>query len=949
MIKVQIMGIPQVFVDGVPLSFPYKKVEGAFYYLCVCKQTTRQALIQTLWGEGDEVSGRKSLREALYRLKKMFGDDLITTQGNVSISLNPSVALEVDWDVVTDEELLKREDLGLFTHFYIKNSFEFDQWKETLTQQYNQRYCHIAREHLFRNPTQVPLQQRYREALLRHDPFNEDRYRRVMEFFLENNQWSAAVTFYQDLADTLQRELQVTPSPPVQALWMQAVNQNSPQGNFHFLGRKEELTDLQLILEDFVQGISCRNLIFMGEPGVGKTKLLAQVESLTEDSEVLVFSASAFANEDEFFLKLWFDLFQNMVEFHSIGVISDQQVGEAFLRLNRILSGEALLDAGLASVTYQTISHQMTTLFTHLSQQIPIVLVLDDLQWADAMSISVLCRLLTSYDKRVLCLGSALLSYEQEISQRFTPIISKNLLNFKLLHPFSPEESKEYVLSVLPGTTPKEMQAIFEKSQGNPFYLTELTLFLLNDGDFEGIPPKITSLLEHRLVHLSPTENDLLDCLSIFSQQALPQELQPLMELPLTRILDCLEQLKRKHLLEETITSDQVYFYFRHHYLWQFLYQRQGEAKRKIRHGILAETYSREKGNLMAHLPLIIYHYGKCGNQYQYFRHRVTYLKQFHSIAYENFPLLRRDVDWNQDCPSPEGGAKELLDLAKEILDWEDNRGSAQALKMEMHYSLGRHLISMGQYKKGLNHLNQCQQLAEALEDRVTQTLCWKQRVFYGIQIEDITIMEEGLAKGLALLRPEDEPDQHATFLRLQGVLHLLQGQYTKAEQFLGKSATLFRQLESPERHYSINIAACISYQGDIYGAQGNFSQALTFYQRAIRSNSEAVVTNGLGQFWVQKGQALIRLNRYAEAQQALSQARTCFHHYDSAWGRGKLEILQCMVYFHNKEYTRAETHFKRAAAIERRIQNPSNLAMIQKMEVKLYHYAHQNNQKNSS
>ena len=49
-IEIRLFGTPAILADGEPVGFPYKKVEGFLYYLCVKKEITREEAICLLWG-----------------------------------------------------------------------------------------------------------------------------------------------------------------------------------------------------------------------------------------------------------------------------------------------------------------------------------------------------------------------------------------------------------------------------------------------------------------------------------------------------------------------------------------------------------------------------------------------------------------------------------------------------------------------------------------------------------------------------------------------------------------------------------------------------------------------------------------------------------------------------------------------------------------------------------
>lgn len=97
--EVTLLGIPGVCRDRDPVRFPYRKAEGIFYYLCVEKHTNRDELVSLFWGSGDEASGRKNLRQALFQLRKLLGEEVIVLQGRNDLKLNQRVEIKTDWDM----------------------------------------------------------------------------------------------------------------------------------------------------------------------------------------------------------------------------------------------------------------------------------------------------------------------------------------------------------------------------------------------------------------------------------------------------------------------------------------------------------------------------------------------------------------------------------------------------------------------------------------------------------------------------------------------------------------------------------------------------------------------------------------------------------------------------------------------------------------------------------
>ena len=84
MLKITVLRSPSVELNGVPLSFPFKRADALLYYMAVQKSATRQELVALLWEDYDESNGLKQLRNILYHLKKILGGDFLISPQNKS-------------------------------------------------------------------------------------------------------------------------------------------------------------------------------------------------------------------------------------------------------------------------------------------------------------------------------------------------------------------------------------------------------------------------------------------------------------------------------------------------------------------------------------------------------------------------------------------------------------------------------------------------------------------------------------------------------------------------------------------------------------------------------------------------------------------------------------------------------------------------------------------------
>ena len=104
--------------DGV-VGLPSKKLAGLLAYLaCTApKPQSRERLAALLWGSHFDAQAKQNLRQALFRLRKMLGEDAFESDGEV-VSIDPAV---VGCDVSRFEALIReggREALSAAVDLY---------------------------------------------------------------------------------------------------------------------------------------------------------------------------------------------------------------------------------------------------------------------------------------------------------------------------------------------------------------------------------------------------------------------------------------------------------------------------------------------------------------------------------------------------------------------------------------------------------------------------------------------------------------------------------------------------------------------------------------------------------------------------------------------------------------------------------------------------------------
>lgn len=995
-ISVHLLGNPEIWAGDVKISFPYKKAEAFFYYLCVKKKVSREEVICLLWGDEDETTGKKKLRDAVYQVKRLLGKEVLFTWGHTGIALNPEFPLQTDWDEAPE----KRESLWgavFLDHFYIKNCYEFEEWAQEVRRQLSEQQAQFARERLReaagRNDT--AMLQKYGNILLSGDPYNEELYFELMNLYAQNGSYTMAIRLYSDLQKLLSEELDEKPSRRLTELFhriytmKEAVSSEGAMAELPFVGRKRELYRVNSFLAeeggetDAAGSAGC--LAVSGENGSGKTAFLEQGARLAAGNGMLVLKSACYKQGEEFYLSPWNDIFQELYQL----VAKDREAkggkkadGESRREeelkrsLSCFLNGSG--EGEVSRMTYPMVEKLALDLLEFLTGKNRILLVFDDIQWMDSMSCQLLNRLLHLLGReRLLLLCSMSREEEAKAMGALEPILLRDGVEILRLSPFTREETDELIRKYLPELAGEEEKKaeIYRATDGNAFFLKELLNLIREKGYTLEKSRRTNYVIQARLSGLSAQERDVLGAMSVFPEKAGVEELELLLpDTDRLSLLRVLESLQERFLIREVLVGWNVHYQFVHRIFQEYVCERQSNGKRMLYHQMLAACYEEAaaQNRRAALLPLVIYHYEHCHNQIKACQHRIEWLKEYYTLINENFPVLHwslSDLDESLRVTPP---ADEMIRLAGELVGLEGNTEEIRRMKLEMNYIRGRYDIAHGNYSQGLSHIEEGIRLSGELSDQRMLLSCYKQQVFYGIQVEDLERVERYTEIGLSLaaegLNREErlsaeqwmeqgETDggqdnvspgrdgmpewakgtgaeekrrecleEFGTFLRLRGWYDLHMGQYGRAERALRLAGALFQSLGN---EYGAGQAACLNYIGDVYRLKGQPDRAVSFYKEAISLVEKEPVIIGLGQFYANTGQALYQSGEVEEAERYLKMAGSYLRKNGCIWGLERVEAYLALLLLEQGNPEQAREHYRTGRELSEKIRNPQTQKIL--------------------
>jgi DNA-binding CsgD family transcriptional regulator len=405
------------------------------------------------------------------------------------------------------------------------------------------------------------------------------------------------------------------------------------------VGRQREAALLWNRFEAAIQG-RCDVTCVTGEPGIGKTRLLEEVAARALRASAVVLRGGASAAEGMPPYLPFLEALGQYIQMAAPDRLRDQ-VGLAASVLVTILPELPVCLGELPDGSPLPVEQARLRLFeavggflAAIAAAAPggLLLVLDDLQWADAASLDLLCHVARRRaGARMLILGAY---REGEIGQN--PALERALaelgrlrvLSTLVLAPLRAEEITVLAADYLGGpVAPAVGQALHTHSEGNPFFAEELlrgwleadVLTCPQDGPHvppcwtlkmpleDALPPSIVGAVRQRLARLTPAVVDHLRVAAIIGRTFTTALLAEVEGHEAEVVEEDLLAAERAHL----IRGDRAgVFTFGHDKVRECLYAEVSSARRRRLHGQIGLALEAQSAQENAHhLAELAFHF----------------------------------------------------------------------------------------------------------------------------------------------------------------------------------------------------------------------------------------------------------------------------------------------------------------------------------------------------
>ena len=401
-----------------------------------------------------------------------------------------------------------------------------------------------------------------------------------------------------------------------------------------FVGRQQQMGELKGCLEDALSGRG-RLVTLVGEPGIGKSRTAQELATYAGLRGAQVLWGRCYEEQGAPPYWPWVQAIRSYVrekepeELRSEMGAGAQDIAEIVSDVKERLPGLSTppqLDPEQARFR---LFDSITAFLRTASQHRPLVLVLDDLHWADHPSLLLLefvARELAG--SRLLLVGTYRdmeLSRRHPLSVTLGGLTRERLFQRVLLRGLNQEDVGRFI-ELVSGLTPQSgmVEAVHRQTEGNPLFVTEVVRLLVQEGELSPeragqrdswsvrIPEGVREVIGRRLDRLSERCNETLTIASVIGREFTLEHLWPLIEdMTEDRLLEVLEEALAARVIEELPQSVGRYQFT--HALIQETLAEELSTTRKVRlHARIAESLEESYGGDAAgHAAELVHHFNE--------------------------------------------------------------------------------------------------------------------------------------------------------------------------------------------------------------------------------------------------------------------------------------------------------------------------------------------------
>lgn len=620
---------------------------------------------------------------------------------------------------------------------------------------------------------------------------------------------------------------------------------------FPLPGREQDQRELVSLLHRAIRGDGSVVLI-SGDAGIGKTTLSERIIGQAQHLDVLVLVGNCYGTTTGQPFAPWIQIHHRLRSALSAPGSSTM-----------LLSTKSVDSAASREELYERITGDFRQATSHQ----PLLIMIEDIHWADTASLELLryfCRQVSAFP---ILLVVTFRENDPEVAEglaAFVPdLVRESRAHRFELRPLGLPQVRAFLeTKELQDLDPAGVQSLSEhlhaRSEGNPFFMTELLRDLIREGDFTGagvspVPSLVRQVIENRVRQLSDTSQHLLAIASVIGQDVPIDLWQQTSGVDDLTLATAIEAAMAAHILQQSPDGRRVQFI--HGLIQETLYQGQVALRRRGTHCLIAECLARQSHPSSG---TIAHHFGQAGDSRAvewYLRSAREALELYAARdaarAIDRAEELARDtgIDMPLEAFRTRAMALEMLgeseaaraDLARLLQsarETGDRSTECQAL-----IDLGM-LWSSRDYQQCGHHLQQALEISRQVSDDRLRAQCLNRLANWQANIGELAPALDHHRQALEIFEEIGDQDGIADTLDLLGTTAYLAGDYLNSRDYLERSIAISRDLGNKWR-LSSSLAILCNVGGDTDS---------TFDASTVASRSR--------EYWIGAGEESIQIAR---------------------------------------------------------------------------------------
>ena len=663
-LRARLLGPIDLKVGERQLPLDSARAESLLAYLLLHRDVPqpRQRLAFLLWPDSAEGQAHTNLRKVLHTLRRALPDaDNLIEVGPRTLRLRPDAPLWLDVDQF--ERAVAGGRLEEAVRLYAGELMEgrYDEWladkRERLAGLHADALERLARlqEHDRRWPDAI----RCAERLVALDPLREESHRLLIELCQASGDRARAVRAYHACAATLERELGIAPSPGTRAAYESLIAARSaPTGTrvpstSPFVARVAEQAQLAAVWGAAASG-QAQLVLVTGEPGVGKTRL---VDELRARAAAVTLEARAYPAEGSLAYGLAAAWLRSQPVTARLSRLERPQLTELARLLPELAAHvtppEPLPEAELRYRLFDAIARAM------LAAGTPLLLIVDDVQWADPQSLGLIHYLLRVYPSARLLVAATARREELDGDHPLTSLITalQALGRFSEIELDRLGREETALLAERIMGAPLDaagLERLYEDSEGNPLFVVEAL-----QPDAPAAAPKVQVVIAGRLARLSRPAAELAGLAATMGRAFTIDLLAAVTELDEQAFIGALDELWHRGIVRAHGPNS---YDFGHGRIRDAAYAALGPPRQRQAHLAAARALERSENAAAAAIAL---HYENAGATAEaaHWHERAAEAAQWLHAHADAVRALERALALSEDQPPGPGTARLQLRL----------------------------------------------------------------------------------------------------------------------------------------------------------------------------------------------------------------------------------------------------------------------------------------------